>query len=93
MIEKNTSQFLAEQPGMKYLFFGGKGGVGKTVMAGAAALRFAQQGKRTLLASTNPVHSLTSMLGQAQRWRTSPKQRHSSNHGSSSLPRAAFSLG
>jgi arsenite-transporting ATPase len=64
MIEKNTSQFLAEQPGMKYLFFGGKGGVGKTVMAGAAALRFAQQGKRTLLASTNPVHSLTSMLGQ-----------------------------
>jgi arsenite-transporting ATPase len=33
-------------------------------MAGAAALWFAQQGKRTLLASTNPVHSLTSMLGQ-----------------------------
>jgi len=49
---------------MKYVFFGGKGGVGKTVMAGAAALWFAQQGKRTLLASTNPVHSLTSLLGQ-----------------------------
>jgi arsenite-transporting ATPase len=64
MIEKTTSQFLAEHPGAKYLFFGGKGGVGKTVMAGAAALWFAQQGKRTLLASTNPVHSLTSMLGQ-----------------------------
>ncbi len=64
MIEQNTSQFLAEHPGMKYIFFGGKGGVGKTVMAGAAALWFAQQGKRTLLASTNPVHSLTSMLGQ-----------------------------
>jgi arsenite-transporting ATPase len=64
MIEKNTAQFLADHPGMKYTFFGGKGGVGKTVMAGAAALWFAQQGKRTLLASTNPVHSLTSMLGQ-----------------------------
>jgi arsenite-transporting ATPase len=64
MIEKSTAQFLAEHPGMKYVFFGGKGGVGKTVMAGAAALRFAQQGRRTLLASTNPVHSLTSMLGQ-----------------------------
>jgi arsenite-transporting ATPase len=64
MIEKNTAQFLAEHPGMKYVFFGGKGGVGKTVMAGAAAMWFAQQGKRTLLASTNPVHSLTSMLGQ-----------------------------
>jgi arsenite-transporting ATPase len=64
MIEKNTAQFLADHPQMKYTFFGGKGGVGKTVMAGAAALWLAQQGKRTLLASTNPVHSLTSMLGQ-----------------------------
>jgi arsenite-transporting ATPase len=64
MIEKSTAQFLAEHPGMKYVFFGGKGGVGKTVMAGAAALWFAQQGRKTLLASTNPVHSLTSMLGQ-----------------------------
>ncbi|MGD8622925.1 MAG: ArsA family ATPase [Anaerolineae bacterium] len=64
MIDKNTAQFLAEHPGMKYVFFGGKGGVGKTVMAGAAALWFARQGKKTLLASTNPVHSLTSMLSQ-----------------------------
>jgi len=64
MIEKTTSQFLLEHPQMKYLFFGGKGGVGKTVMAGAAALWIAQQGKRTLLASTNPVHSLSSLLGQ-----------------------------
>ncbi len=64
MIDKNTSQFLAEHPGMKYVFFGGKGGVGKTVMAGAAALWFGQQGRKTLLASTNPVHSLTSLLGQ-----------------------------
>ncbi len=64
MIEKTTAQFLAEHPRLKYVFFGGKGGVGKTVMAGAAALWFAQQGKKTLLASTNPVHSLTSLLGQ-----------------------------
>lgn len=64
MIEKTTSQFLLEHPKMKYLFFGGKGGVGKTVMAGAAALWIANQGKRTLLASTNPVHSLSSLLGQ-----------------------------
>jgi arsenite-transporting ATPase len=49
---------------MKYVFFGGKGGVGKTVLAGAAALWIARQGKRTLLASTNPVHSLSSMLDQ-----------------------------
>jgi len=64
MIDKTTQQFLAEHPDMKYVFFGGKGGVGKTVLAGASALWFARQGKRTLLASTNPVHSLTSMLDQ-----------------------------
>ena len=64
MIEKTTQQFLTEHPDMKFVFFGGKGGVGKTVLAGAAALWFARQGKRTLLASTNPVHSLTSMLDQ-----------------------------
>ena len=64
MIDKSTSQFLAARPGLKYIFFGGKGGVGKTVMAGAAALHFAQQGRKTLLASTNPVHSLSSLLTQ-----------------------------
>jgi arsenite-transporting ATPase len=64
VIDKTTTQFLTEHPNMKYLFFGGKGGVGKTVLAGASALWFAQRGKRTLLASTNPVHSLTSMLDQ-----------------------------
>ncbi len=63
-IEKNMRAFVAEHPRLKYIFFGGKGGVGKTVMAGAAALGFAQQGKRTLLASTNPVHSLSSLLDQ-----------------------------
>ena len=64
MIECTTCGFLNAHPGLKYTFFGGKGGVGKTVMAGAAALWFARQGRRTLLASTNPVHSLTSLLGQ-----------------------------
>jgi arsenite-transporting ATPase len=64
MIAQTTTQFLTAHPQMKYVFFGGKGGVGKTVMAGAAALWIAQQGKRTLLASTNPVHSLSSLLDQ-----------------------------
>jgi arsenite-transporting ATPase len=57
-------QFITEHPDIKYVFFGGKGGVGKTVMAGAAALWFAQRGLKTLLASTNPVHSLTGLLDQ-----------------------------
>ncbi len=64
MIEKTMRQYLAENPRLKYIFFGGKGGVGKTVLAGTAALWMASQGKKTLLASTNPVHSLSGLLDQ-----------------------------
>jgi arsenite-transporting ATPase len=72
MIDKTMQQFVAEHPGLKYSFFGGKGGVGKTVLAGAMALWLARQGKHTLLASTNPVHSLTSMLDQDVHGRPTP---------------------
>jgi arsenite-transporting ATPase len=58
------AEFMSGNPTLKYLFFGGKGGVGKTVMAGATALWAAEQGRRTLLASTNPVHSLSGLLDQ-----------------------------
>jgi arsenite-transporting ATPase len=63
-IEKSMRQYLKEHAGLKYVFFGGKGGVGKTVFAASTALWHARQGRRTMLASTNPVHSLTSLLGQ-----------------------------
>lgn len=63
-IQTNMRRFAEQKPHLKYTFFGGKGGVGKTVMAGAAAVAFASIGKRTLLASTNPVHSLSGMLDQ-----------------------------
>jgi arsenite-transporting ATPase len=57
-------KYFQQNPRLKYIFFGGKGGVGKTVMAGAAALWSAKQGRKTLLASTNPVHSLSNLFGQ-----------------------------
>jgi arsenite-transporting ATPase len=63
-ITMNMTDYMKAHPKLKYVFFGGKGGVGKTIMAGAAALWFAQQGKKTLLASTNPVHSLSNLLNQ-----------------------------
>ncbi len=63
-IELGLSDFVRSKPGLKYIFFGGKGGVGKTVMAGVAALYLVGQGKRTILASTNPVHSLSGLLDQ-----------------------------
>ena len=63
-VTKSMAQYIKDHPNLKYIFFGGKGGVGKTVMAGAAALWAAKQGKKTLLASTNPVHSLSNLLEQ-----------------------------
>jgi arsenite-transporting ATPase len=63
-ISMPMGRHLREHRTLKYLFFGGKGGVGKTVFAGAVAIGLARQGRRTLLVSTNPVHSLTSLFGR-----------------------------
>lgn len=51
---------------IRFLIFAGKGGVGKTTMACATALRLTQghQKKRVLLFSTDPAHSLSACLGQ-----------------------------
>jgi arsenite/tail-anchored protein-transporting ATPase len=43
---------------VRILLFTGKGGVGKTTVAAATALRAAQSGRRTLVCSTDPAHSL-----------------------------------
>ena len=47
----------------RHLFFTGKGGVGKTALACAAAISLADRGKRVLLVSTDPASNLDEMLG------------------------------
>ena len=47
----------------RILFFTGKGGVGKTSLACAAAVSMAQQGKKVLLVSTDPASNLDEVLG------------------------------
>ena len=48
---------------MRILFYTGKGGVGKTSVAAATALRCAKLGHRTLVLSTDAAHSLGDSLG------------------------------
>ncbi len=43
----------------KYLFFGGKGGVGKTTFSAATAVLASDMGYKTLVISTDPAHSLS----------------------------------
>jgi arsenite/tail-anchored protein-transporting ATPase len=48
----------------RLIFCGGKGGVGKTTLSAALAVRAARQGRRTRLISTDPAHSLSDLLEQ-----------------------------
>ena len=72
LVTTSLLQYFDERAHLKYLFFGGKGGVGKTMMAGVTAVWFARRGRRTIFASTNPVHSLSGLLDQDVSGRPTP---------------------
>lgn len=48
----------------RFYFFSGKGGVGKTTMAAASAVYFAEQGKKTLIITTDPASNLADVFEQ-----------------------------
>jgi arsenite-activated ATPase (arsA) len=48
---------------LKVEFYGGKGGVGKTTLSSARAHYYTKLGKKTLLVSTDPAHSISDVLG------------------------------
>ncbi|MDI6884980.1 MAG: TRC40/GET3/ArsA family transport-energizing ATPase [archaeon] len=54
---KEEPSFFSDD--LKLIFFGGKGGVGKTTCAAATALRLSERGRNTLIFSTDPAHSLS----------------------------------
>lgn len=54
-------KFLVDPP--RFLFFTGKGGVGKTSVACAAAIELAERGRRVLLVSTDPASNIGQVFG------------------------------
>lgn len=50
--------------GYRFIFFTGKGGVGKTSSAAATAVTLADEGKKVLLLSTDPASNLQDIFGQ-----------------------------
>ncbi|MBW1809894.1 MAG: ArsA family ATPase [Deltaproteobacteria bacterium] len=48
--------------GPLFHFFSGKGGVGKTTLAAATAVNLARAGRRVLITSTDPAHSLSDVF-------------------------------
>jgi len=48
----------------EYVFFSGKGGVGKTSMACTAAVHYADSGKKTLIVTTDPASNLADVFEQ-----------------------------
>ncbi|MBC8462477.1 MAG: ArsA family ATPase [Deltaproteobacteria bacterium] len=64
--DKTPRSCLALNPELEFVLFGGKGGVGKTSLASAAALHLAQHNpaKKVLVFSTDPAHSLSDSFNQ-----------------------------
>lgn len=61
MKKTNLKEFVRNR---KFLFFGGKGGVGKTTMAAATAIWLADNGQDTLIVATDPTISLSATYEQ-----------------------------
>lgn len=58
------SELVKSKDSTKFLFFGGKGGVGKTTLAAATAVWMAESGFNTTIVSTDPTVSLSAIFHQ-----------------------------
>src|SRR5881409_4117572 len=59
---QNMGLYFASNPGVKYILFGGKGGLGKTTLSAATSYWLAKQGKKVCVFSTDPQASLSDIF-------------------------------
>lgn len=62
MVEHEKIDKMIKETHCRFLFFTGKGGVGKTSLACAKAVKLADEGKKVLLISTDPASNLKDVL-------------------------------
>ncbi|MEI7639510.1 MAG: ArsA family ATPase, partial [Syntrophus sp. (in: bacteria)] len=61
----NCHDLLKPTNGQRFIFFTGKGGVGKSTIASTTSLYMADQGYKTLIVTTDPASHLHDIFGQA----------------------------
>ncbi|RSN67649.1 arsenic transporter [Candidatus Korarchaeum cryptofilum] len=58
----NMREYFESHPNLKYIIFGGKGGLGKTTLSATTSFWLAKRGKRVVVFSTDPQASLTDIF-------------------------------